>query len=375
MSNRAVIGLGFGDEGKGVATEYLCSQDPKNTIVVRFSGGHQAGHKVIKGDIEHVFSSFGSGTLSGCPTYWSQNCTIEPLSFCNEYYALKKAGISPKIYFHAECPITTIYDVFANRQLDSREIKHGTTGTGFFRTRKRHLNDGLAFTAVEALYGSSKGISKKLEKIKHYYGLNEDLNVELFLYSLSRIKSLLDDQVFVMNNVPNYPNKVFEGSQGLMLDEHVGYMPHCTPSDLTPRSITKLGHNLNEVFAITRAYQTRHGSGPMTNEEYPVILSNNEKETNISHKYQGNFRTSVLDLDQLIHAKTKGIDEAINGVKVSLLITCIDQLSEYKLSHNKKIISFNGSSEFAKYIGAHLNINGDLYINDSPYSESVKKLQ
>ncbi len=76
MSNRAVIGLGFGDEGKGVVTEYLCSQDPEHTVVVRFSGGQQAGHKVCKGDTEHIFSNFGSGTLSGCPTYWSEHCTF-----------------------------------------------------------------------------------------------------------------------------------------------------------------------------------------------------------------------------------------------------------------------------------------------------------
>jgi adenylosuccinate synthase len=76
MTAFIVIDLGFGDSGKGNCTQFLCSQ-PKinNTVygspvaVIRFNGGHQAGHGVRSGEIKHVFSSFGSGTLLGIPTY------------------------------------------------------------------------------------------------------------------------------------------------------------------------------------------------------------------------------------------------------------------------------------------------------------------
>ena len=63
MKSHAIVGLQFGDEGKGKVTDYLCSEYG-NPIVARFSGGQQAGHMVIKEDHSHVFSNFGSGTLS-----------------------------------------------------------------------------------------------------------------------------------------------------------------------------------------------------------------------------------------------------------------------------------------------------------------------
>ncbi len=61
---RAVIGLGFGDEGKGITTDYLCSR-ANNPLVIRFSGGQQAGHTVVNKFGKHTFSNFGSGTLRG----------------------------------------------------------------------------------------------------------------------------------------------------------------------------------------------------------------------------------------------------------------------------------------------------------------------
>jgi len=373
MSTKAVIGLGFGDEGKGLTTEYLCSQDPENTMVVRFSGGHQAGHKVLKGNVEHVFSSFGAGTLSGCPTYWSKNCTVEPVAFWNEFSILKEKGISPKIYIHPECQITTIYDVFANR--NSVEVKHGTTGTGFFRTKKRNL-DGISLSAKLVFTGSWFEILQKLQEIVVYYKVvDEDLNVDIFTDAVQKIReSLLSRNLFLLDEIPNQPyNKVFEGSQGLMLDEHIGYMPHCTPSDITPKAILDMGYPLDEVFLVTRAYQTRHGNGPMTNEKYPIKPVNNEKETNVSHRFQGEFRTTILDLDQLIRAKEKGIDEVVpKNTKVNLVVTCMDQLSEYRATFLKGMAIFIDPNMFVKFVGACLGINGNLYINDSPYSTSIK---
>src|SRR5271157_6621840 len=102
----AVIDLGMGDSGKGVTTDYLCSKDPEHTIVVRFSGGHQCGHKVMRGDVEHIFSNFGSGTLLGCPTYWSEYCTFEPMGFWKEYLTLMSKGIQPRTFIHPEAPVT-----------------------------------------------------------------------------------------------------------------------------------------------------------------------------------------------------------------------------------------------------------------------------
>jgi adenylosuccinate synthase len=376
VSNKVVIGALFGDEGKGAVTEYLCSQDPENSIVVRFSGGHQCGHKVMKGDVEHIFSNFGSGTLSGCPTYWSELCTFEPVGFMRELALLKKKGAQPTIYIHPDCPVTTIYDVLANRSGVERE--HGTTGTGFGKTKKRHFDGGPRLTVKELLYSLMSVTSSKLKEIKEYYS-SEDLDENVFLdavFSIKRCMSL-SGRVIVRDTIPipSRKHKIFEGSQGLMLDPSIGTMPHCTPSNLTPRNILGMGYSLDEIYLVTRAYQTRHGNGPMTNEKHALELINTEKETNHCNTYQGEFRKSILDVEQLIYAKTKGIDEIVpRDTKVNLVVTCIDQVGKPKLTTDISFREFASSESFVKYIGKHLGINGDLYINDSPYSKSIKKI-
>lgn len=363
--NKAVIGLGFGDEGKGVVTEYLCSQDPTNTIVIRFSGGPQAGHKVIKEKIEHIFSSFGAGTLSGCPTYWSEYCTFEPISFLNELNILKAKNINPKIYLHPNCAVTTCYDMYPD--LDSEEFKHGTTGHGIFQTKKRHKQ--ISFKIIDILHNSLETIYQKIEEIRKYYNV-EKYNMDGYLDALNTIRSLVRKSIFLRHNLPHYKHNVFEGSQGLMLDEHIGTMPHCTPSDITPRNAMKMV-DLNEIFLVTRAYQTRHGNGPMTNEKYPIQLINNEKETCVFNKWQGEFRCTILDLDQLIHAKKQGIDKIINNnTKVNLVITCMDQLSEFKVTHGGITITTHNAKLFAELLGDTLKVN-KIYTNTSPFSTTI----
>ena len=64
--NEIVLGSFFGDEGKGQTVHNLCKTHPREeTIVIRFSGGHQVGHTVRHGKLEHTFSNYGSGTLLG----------------------------------------------------------------------------------------------------------------------------------------------------------------------------------------------------------------------------------------------------------------------------------------------------------------------
>jgi adenylosuccinate synthase len=84
MSKTSIVtGLFFGDEGKGITTAFLSSPQ---SLVVRFSGGHNAGHTVETNGYRHIFSSFGAGTFRGAHTYWSEYCTFCPRSFFNEQY-------------------------------------------------------------------------------------------------------------------------------------------------------------------------------------------------------------------------------------------------------------------------------------------------
>ncbi len=116
----AVIGLGFGDEGKGMVTSSLATYY-NNPMIVRYSGGHQAGHTVEFAGIKHTFVNFGSGTLFGCPTYWSKHCTFEPVGFLNELAVLveklEEKFEDIKVYVHNDCPVTTPYDILHNQKM------------------------------------------------------------------------------------------------------------------------------------------------------------------------------------------------------------------------------------------------------------------
>lgn len=374
MSSHAVIGLGFGDEGKGVVTDFLCSRDRDNAVVVRFSGGHQCGHKVVREDgTEHIFSNFGSGTFRGCPTYWSKYCTFEPVGFWKEYSLLRQEGFIPSITIHPACPVTTIYDVYANR--NSVEVEHGTTGTGFFRTKKRHLQDNLTFTVAQCLQSSWDVVMNKLDRISDYYGFEERLNIGPFVEACFEVRHLLGRGVRVGDLRP-HPYMVFEGSQGLLLDQAIGTFPHVTPSDVTPHNAQQLIGELDEIYLVTRVYQTRHGNGPMTNTDRPVQLVNTECETNKHNKYQGEFRTAVLDLDQLWYAKSMGIDKVVSPpTRVNLVMTCADQMTTYFVSTGKELKGFTDVDEFVKFIGKELEIIGSLYVNTSPLSSTIREVK
>ncbi|MDX1905264.1 MAG: adenylosuccinate synthetase, partial [Thermonemataceae bacterium] len=124
-----VIGLGFGDEGKGLTTHFLSLQSP-NSLVIRFNGGQQAGHTVrTKQGKNHIFSNFGAGTFSQIPTYWSQFCTFSPSSLLKEYEMLQQQiQHLPILWVDKLCPVTTHYDILFNRLSEQYRglQKHGS---------------------------------------------------------------------------------------------------------------------------------------------------------------------------------------------------------------------------------------------------------
>lgn len=345
---KIVIGTQFGDEGKGLTTSYLCSK-VQNPLVVRFSGGQQAGHTVVKDGYRHVFSNFGSGTLQGAPTYWSEYCTFSPLGVVNEYNALRKAGIDPVLYVNPLCPVTTPYDRAFNCNLE-KSNKHGSCGVGVGATIQRQEDYYKLF--VQDLF-HEKVMIQKLNNIKAYY--SKKMNVlPAFIDNVLGVK--IDDFIYVVNEAKKIISRVidgkqllhrgndliFEGSQGILLDQDFGFFPNVTRSNTTTKNalaiINELKQSLSpshrfiqqdiEIYYVTRAYQTRHGNGFMTNEGvYDLELKNNELETNVTNEWQGDFRKSVLDLDLLEYALQCDSNFS-RGIKKNMVITCLDQVGE-----------------------------------------------
>ena len=136
---RIVCGANFGDEGKGLMTDYF-SQKP-NSIVVCSNGGAQRGHTVTTPDaIRHVFHHFGSGTFNRASTYLSEDFIVNPIIFKQEYDELMKLNYIPNTYINQNCMVTTPFDMMANQIIEESrgKNKHGSCGLGIFETIKRY---------------------------------------------------------------------------------------------------------------------------------------------------------------------------------------------------------------------------------------------
>jgi len=138
---QAVIGLLYGDEGKGITTSFLSQNKPMATVI-RSNGGHQAGHTVQYKGFRHVFSQFGSGTLQSTPTFISKNCTIYPPAILKEYSLIEQ--YKPILMVDPLAMITTPFDIGQNRILEQIN-KHGSVGVGFGQTIQRNEDNYKLF--------------------------------------------------------------------------------------------------------------------------------------------------------------------------------------------------------------------------------------
>jgi adenylosuccinate synthase len=367
--NKAVIGLGFGDEGKGLVVDYLCSKSP-DSLVVRYCGGHQVGHTVVHDGIRHVFSNFGSGALRGSNTYWSKFCTVEPVGLIREADILKEHGKTAGIFIDERCPITTPWDIYHNRE-KNHKTKHGSVGVGFGSTIQREENF-YSLTFLDLFYEDI--FNAKLQAIAKYYGEEEynPVDLENFIDSCCKIPHRTN--IIRVRDIPKAHDYIYEGSQGLLLDQHYGFFPNVTRSNTGTKNILALGDYMFEVFLVTRAYQTRHGNGFMTNEGKPHNIKSNPMETNKLHPYQGEFRRSLLDLSLLEYAIAK--DEYVSRChNKNLVITCLDHIeSDYRFTYEGSIYGFVNEEDFVLKISKILKIR-NIYLSHSEDSKNITHIQ
>lgn len=350
MITKIVIGSVFGDEGKGITTDFLCRKHPVSTIVVRFSGGQQAGHNVKIGKLSHVHSNFGSGALRGVPSYFSEHCTFYPVTLMNELsILLPKVQSQPKIYVHPLTMLTTSADVAYNRWRE-RKLGHGSCGLGVGATMKRNTETPYKLYAIDLF--NKDVFRQKYKSILNYYidliKNKSDINIFNFLhdkefpYFNNIISHFNNDIIRPYDFLNQYENIIFEGSQGIMLDMNHGIFPNVTYTNTTSKNAIEISKKLDitdmEVFYVTRCYQTRHGAGWMSNET-AIELINTEDEINIYNDWQKNFRIGEIDYNLLNHAYS--IDNIYSGnVKKSLVVTCLDQRPDFEFDINKLDINF-----------------------------------
>jgi adenylosuccinate synthase len=301
-----VVDLGFGDAGKGATVDWLCSPEAALGVaaVVRFNGGAQAAHNVVAGGRHHTFSQFSSGTFAGVPTLLSRHMLVEPMALAGESVRLARLGVAdPLALLHIDgrALLTTPIHVAANRAREDARgpARHGSCGRGIGETaayaldrraprvadcrdpgRLRRLLDDLARHYAPLVEPSTHG----------FPGIDELLALYGEFAAAVRIVGPEALAAFARRG-----RLVFEGAQGVLLDEWRGLHPHTTWSTVEPRNARAMVAGIggrSYVLGVTRTYLTRHGAGPFPTEDGGLDLP---EAHNQPGGYQGSFRVGHFD--------------------------------------------------------------------------------
>lgn len=328
-----VTGLLYGDEGKGLVVNELSKKVKEGDgIVVRHSGGSQAGHTVYHDGERHIFSNFGSGTLQGLPSYFTFHTQIDPNAIVKEYGVLRNLGVKPHISVHPMAEIITPYDIHANRNCE-KNMKDGSCGRGIYKTVKRN-KDGVKLHAIDLLF--KPVLVQKMESIRDYYkNTFKTVQIEAqiqgdLLDFYDSCQLLLEESFFsvrVLDHLNDFGRIIFEGSQGLLLDQEHGVYPHMTPSYTSPRNALEVCQSLGlddiEFFGVTRAYLTRHGNGPW--ERVELALKDTQFETNVHNDRQGEFKVAPMSM-KLLNYAVNMYRIYTYGYPMNLMVTCVNQV-------------------------------------------------
>lgn len=387
MTNiKIVIGANFGDEGKGLMTDYFCDKAMKNgedCIVVCSNGGAQRGHTVVTPSGEkHVFHHFGSGTLVGADTYLCEEYILNPMVFREEYDELTKLGHNPNIYVHRDCRWSTPYDMIINQIIEDNrgENRHGSCGMGIWETVVRC---DAFYKKLRYIKNNKSGyLQAYLWTLGHIYLPKrlKELGVESIpeewidiIYSDMLIDRYIEDFNFMISHITQaddtilkqYQNVVFENGQGLLLDQDIkGYGEHTTPSNTGIKNAAKiiksvLQNSDVEACYVTRTYMTRHGAGRFDT-ECSVLEINPDivDSTNIYNCYQGHIRYGKIDVEDLL-SRIDGDMQGMINIKKTLAITHMNETS-YEFVSGKKT-----------YLERLRKLDG-IYVSDGMTRESVK---
>lgn len=354
MKNRrafVVVDLGFGDAGKGSMVDYLV-RTTESRLVVRFNGGAQAAHNVLTPDgLHHTFSQFGAGTLAGpnVYTYLSKHFVLHPIALVNEYLHLRKIGAeaaSARLLIDERALVITPYQQGMNRirEIMRGENRHGSCGVGVGETVSDSLN-GLSLrvwelfdkeqlrkkmaeirdrklAVVELLHSDDKTFQKEFEFMRRNDLLEETVETYYSIIKCFRIERA-GHEPSILKGMGDI---IFEGAQGALIDEKLGFYPHTTWSNCTTANArevlgdAKWEGDINTI-GVLRAYATRHGAGPFPTYDYRLSQMLPDKENSLETVWQGDFRCGWFDAvlgRYAINANGKDIQ--------SLAITCLDRV-------------------------------------------------
>lgn len=397
----AVIGKNFGDEGKGMAVDFLSSRHEK-TLVVRHNGGAQSGHTVELPDKRFVFHELSSGSFRGADTLWADTYFPDLYKLGEEVSAFcDVAGFIPKIYAQADAEITIIDDVLLNMAAEEARgaNRHGSCGMGIYEAQCRG-HAGYGITLKELSAWSVRELVERLQEIRNAYIPLRMKELGLVQEELGEYGELLKNRAVLENAaeemlrnlkyvklaqvghdfLKEYDGVIFENGQGLLLDsENESYSPHVTASrtGLTNPCdfLQRLNWSLDEVLYVTRSYVTRHGVGPLPNECAKNELGIHEEDrTNQENPWQGSLR----------YARHEDKKEFVRDIMMDL-----QNVSRCNLSMPKRSLLFThlnetencilwreGKTEIEEFVRMPIITEAFdcIYLSGTPFSQDINFL-
>ena len=344
----SLIGLGFGDCGKGLFTDALCRRWRAHSVV-RFNGGAQAGHNVVLPDgRHHTFSQFGAGTLiPGIATLLTHPVVVHPGALAVEEAHLRTLGVTDayaRLRIDGRCRVTTPYHQAAGRlrELARGPAAHGTCGVGVGETvdhALRHPDHALHYQdlsrpalAMQKLAALRDNLLTSLPPEADLTSSPQAQEERRLLADPSLGEHWLTGLADLLRSVPPTSPEamaehlqrpgtlLLEGAQGVLLDEWHGFHPHTTWSSIHPQAaeavLADYGcHDRVEHLGILRSYLTRHGAGPLPTAD--AALDPLPEPHNDASGWQGAFRRGHPDAVLLRYARQ--VTGPLDGLLVSHL--------------------------------------------------------
>lgn len=302
-----VVDLGYGDAGKGMLTDALVRRTGAR-VVVRYNGGAQAGHNVVTADgLHHTFAQLGAGSfVPGTVTWLGPEVIVHPTALLAELRIFTDKAPLPEVWLSPACRVVTPWHQALNRlrELARGPARHGSCGVGIGEV----VRDALANVPIRAgdlgdhLIERAEAVRRRLwpeaETLatddRELRAFRDPDVVERWARAAVPVVSRVHDGL--AETLERAEHVVFEGAQGVLLDETFGFAPHTTWSTTTDRhALTLVGDRDRCVLGVIRAWMVRHGAGPLASEDPAVTM----EDHNAANAWQGAVRYGHFDAELL----------------------------------------------------------------------------
>lgn len=329
-----IIGLGYGDEGKGSVVDTLSRRahaSGRRPLIIRFNGGPQAAHFVVSdAGQSHCFAQLGAGMLvPDAVTMLSQHMLIDPPALLREAEALAALNVSAplsRVTIDERCVIVTPFHRLLNRMQEVARgaHRHGSCGLGVGQAWLDSQNRNLPSLRIgemrdEMAFASALRFMQmvKVDQGEQLIDANSEVAaLRTYLTELRRsdwIPRLLDSYRALLQQIAGLDDgtrlkaaladetlePLFEGAQGVLLDAEYGFWPHVTPSRTTYQNALRILLDCDVTrrprrIGVLRAYATRHGAGPFVTYDAALEAQLPERH-NVHNPWQGEMRVGWFD--------------------------------------------------------------------------------